>query len=965
MPLMASRTTDATRGNLRSSMPETRQARAGRRHSRPPLPRVLAVTLACFLLLSVLLVELRPVAAVSGTLEAVYTGRSWPIAFAFAPDGRMFVAERYSGQILIIEKGTILPDAFYTFDHLGTLHDEGLLGLALDPSFPTAPWVYAYYTFDDGNGTVYNRIVRIPATGNSGGSMEILLDQIPSGVWHIGGPIHFGTDGKLYAVVGDSYIPANAQNLTTVAGKILRLNPDGSVPADNPFVGNGSVNPYIYTYGHRNNFGIAFHPITGDAFVTENGPECNDEVNLLIPGRNYGWGPSWTCQHPPPDPLNTNRDGPNPILPMISYSPNIAPTNAVIYNGLSFPSWRGDLFFGTWNTRNVHRLHLAPPAYDTVVSDQIVVTLPSGAAGGVVDVEVGLDGAIWLSDPDTIYRFYDTTLPPVASFTASPSTPLVGDAMTFDGSGSFDLDGSIASYAWDFGDGASASGVVVSHAYATYGHYIVTLTVTDLDLLTGSQAWAFRVLARPDASFVFGPPLPIEGAPVTFNASISADPDGNIAEYGWTWGDGSSPTVSSSSVGEHTFATFGDYTVNLTVTDSDGLTSATSASVHVFAPPTAVFTSSTTSLLVGQAVDLDASASFDPDGAVVLYAWDFGDNTTAASGANVSHAYAQPGTYLITLQVIDSVGLTDTQSMSVSVARPNEMPVAALAIVRSRVNPHDSVIFNALNSTDPDGSIVSYSWDFGDGTVGDGVAVVHAYTAPGTYSVILTVTDDRGGTDSIVGHVWVNAPPTASFVLSAPPVYPGISVTFDGRASTDSDSPIVSYAWDFGDGSTEQGAVVVHTYTRHGTFATHLVVTDDLGSHDESTKTVDVGNRPPAIVSTSPQAAMVVNRSEPMTFQVNASDSDGDSLTYAWTVNGISVGGGSPTYRFVPSEVGTFVVKVVVSDGSATVSFEWVIEVRDRVTSSGFPWSLAPIGIGGMASVVALIGILLRRRGSR
>ena len=1089
-----------------------------------------------------MVVESRPAAAVSGTLEAAYTGLSWPTALAFAEDGRIFVAERYSGQILIIENGTILPDPFYTFANLATYHDQGLLGLALDPSFPSAPWVYAYYSYDDvANGTTSNRIVRIQATGNSGGSMDVLLDGIPSGVWHIGGPIQFGPDGKLYAVIGDSYVWANAQNLTNVAGKVLRLNPDGSVPGDNPFVGNASANPYIYTYGHRNNFGIAFHPVTGAAYVTENGPECNDEVNLLIPGRNYGWGPSWTCVPPmPPPPLNTNRDGPNPVLPLVWYSPNIAPTNAIFYDGPDFAAWQGDFFFGTWNTRNVHRLQLAPPNYDSVVSDDVVLTLPSSASGGVVEVEQGLDGAIWLTDPDTIYRFYDTLAPPVASFTVSSSTPLAGDVVTFNGSASYDSDGSIESYAWDFGDGSSASGALVTHGYATYGVYNATLVVRDFDNLTGSQTTSIRVLAMPTASFAFGPPKPLEGAAVTFDASNSTDPDGSITDYQWDWGDGSGSTFFVSSVAQHTFATFGQYAVNLTVTDSDGLTNTDSLMIQVYAspsavlafspfsprageavtldgtgssdadgtivqyawdlgdgttasgptvahtfaagnysitltvtdnddftaaasdtlsvrplrwpeasfsesaalvspgtnvtfnashssdvdgtiveytwdfgdestdsgiavvhaypvsglytvtltvldndglansttqdvqvnaPPVAAFAILPTAPFAGDAISFDGSASRDPEGSLATFAWDFGDNTPVAAGMIVSHAYAQAGTYLVRLVVTDSVGLTDTKSMSVAV-RQNQPPVAVLAPTPARVNPGDPITFDASGSTDSDGSIVSYSWAFGDGATADGVLRVYAYTAPGTYTVALTVTDDRGAFQRAFVAVEVNAPPVASFVATPGLTYPGLYVTFNASASVDSDSAIVSYHWDFGDGTTATGAVVVHAFADHGSFTVGLVVTDDLGAQNQATMAIEVGNRAPIVESTSPQDSLVVNASESTTLQVGAFDPDGDPLTYTWTVDGVAAGGSSPSFEFVRSETGTFVVKVVVSDGSATTDFQWVVEVQERNAPAGSPWSLtsvASIGIavGVLLAALLIVILLIHRRRSR
>jgi len=162
---------------------------------------VLTASLAVFVLLSLILVSSRPAAAVSGTLEAIQSGLNSPTALAFASDGRIFFAERPNGKIWIIENGSVSPNPFYTFENVSDYHDQGLLGLALDPSFPSTPWVYAYYTLRDiANGTVYNRIVRVHATGDTGESVQVLLDRIPAGEWHIGGPIKFGPDGKLYAL---------------------------------------------------------------------------------------------------------------------------------------------------------------------------------------------------------------------------------------------------------------------------------------------------------------------------------------------------------------------------------------------------------------------------------------------------------------------------------------------------------------------------------------------------------------------------------------------------------------------------------------------------------------------------------------------------------------------------------------------------------------------------------------------
>lgn len=421
-----------------------------------------------------------PPSRAAPVLETYITGLNFPVALAFAPDGRVFFGELSTGNIRIVETGDLLPNPFYTLPDTATGVEGGLLGLAFDPQFPTSPWVYAYQTFiDSTDGNTYNRVVRIEADGNTGLSHEILLTGIPAFDIHNGGVIAFGPDGKLYVPTGDATDvtdPAvSSQDLSSLAGKVLRMNPDGTVPDDNPLLNDPEANPYVYTYGHRNPFGLAFHPTTGRAYITENGPNCNDEVNLLVPGANFGWGPTQTCDSPPPPPENTNQDGPAPVLPIAWYSPTIAPTNAAIYQGQRFPQWQGDLLFGEFNTANLRRLDLEPPNYDAVVGEEVILTAPEP----ILDVESAPNGAIWLTTPTTIYRLFESAQPPEASFTATPARVGPGVPVVFDASASVDPDGTIVSYSWDFGDGEVGSGAVTTHAYSASGTYPVTLTVVD------------------------------------------------------------------------------------------------------------------------------------------------------------------------------------------------------------------------------------------------------------------------------------------------------------------------------------------------------------------------------------------------------------------------------------------------------------------------------------------------------
>ena len=517
-----------------------------------------------------------PVAA-SGQIAQYMTGLDWPIALAFASDGRIFFAERNTGSIRIIQGGTLLPTPFYTLTNTDISGERGLLGLALDPGFPTTPYVYAYQTFmDTVNGTIYNRIVRIVASGNMGISFAVILRMpaLSGATNHNGGVIAFGPDNKLYAVVGENANPAWSQDKLSLLGKVLRMNTDGTAPADNPYYGDASWNPLVYTYGHRNMFGLAFHPVTHRPYVTENGPNCNDEINLLpdLLGarRNFGWGPSATCATPPSAPNNTNQDGPNPVLPIWWWGTTICPTNAAIYGGPFFPAFRGDLFMGDCNNSNFHRLHLVPPNYDSVASDQILWT----ADGIILDVEVGPDGAIWLTTPTTIYRYWDSGRPPVASFTATPNPTTVGATVTFNASASYDPDGTIRSYRWDFGDLTFGTGEVAPHFYGAAGTYTVTLTVTDNESFTATDYRNVVVNPPPPgqqppvARFVATPSSTKPGVLVTFNASSSYDPDGTIVSYSWDFGDGS---LGSGASVTHAYLLPGTYNVTLSVTDNQSL----------------------------------------------------------------------------------------------------------------------------------------------------------------------------------------------------------------------------------------------------------------------------------------------------------------------------------------------------------------------------------------------------------
>ena len=320
--------------------------------------------------------------------------------------------------------------------------------------------------------------------------------------------------------------------------------------------------------------------------------------------------------------------------------------------------------------------------------------------------------------------------PPVSSFSV---TDLGDGDISVDGTASSDPGGTIASYAWNFGDGDTGTGATAAHTYLADGTYTITLTVTDDDGRTATTSQSITIDANEPPVTSFSEVVTDNNA--AFDATASTDPDGVIVDYAWDFGDTNTGTGATPN---HTYAANGTYTVTLTVTDDDGRTDSESHSVVIAAYPTAAFTTNIDNLDVA----FDGSISTDPDGVIVDYAWDFGDANTG-TGATPNHTYAADGTYTVTLTVTDDDGLTTSTSQTITVAA-NVPPVAAVTYLVTGL----AVDVDATTSSDSDGVIVDYAWDFGDAGTGSGLTTTHTYAAPGTYTVTLTVTDDDGATHS-------------------------------------------------------------------------------------------------------------------------------------------------------------------------------------------------------------------------
>ncbi|WP_249714464.1 PQQ-dependent sugar dehydrogenase [Rhizomonospora bruguierae] len=330
--------------------------------------------------------------------EVVATGLEVPWGMAFLPDGSALVAERMRARIMRVRPGTA-PTQAASVPNVSPTGEGGLLGIALSPTYAQDGWVYAYFTAASDN-----RIVRFQLSSPQ--NQQVILSGIPRGSIHDGGRIAFGPDGMLYAGVGEAGQTANAQNLNSLGGKILRMRPDGSVPPDNPFAGS-----LVYSYGHRNVQGLAWDA-QGRLWATEFGQSTWDEINLIVAGGNYGW-PT----------VEGRANNPNFRDPLVVWSTSeSSPSGAAIANGT--------LFAAALAGRRLWLVPLNGTAVGTPTAEL------QGAYGRLRTVMVGPDGYLWVAtsnrdgrgtptaDDDRILRFPPMGGgTPTASPTVTPTTP--------------------------------------------------------------------------------------------------------------------------------------------------------------------------------------------------------------------------------------------------------------------------------------------------------------------------------------------------------------------------------------------------------------------------------------------------------------------------------------------------------------------------------------------------------------
>jgi glucose/arabinose dehydrogenase len=335
-------------------------------------------------------------------LETVASGLETPWAMSFAPDGRIFVTER-PGRVRVIEPSGLVGDPWAEVGVVSSDYrsEGGLLGIAVSPDFATSGHVFVVGTFAV-NGQLINRILRFTDRDGRGVDQTVIVGNLPAVTaepgseraihTHVGGALGFGPDGMLYTTTGDATRPELSQDPASLAGKLLRYRPDGTVPDDNPTPGSP-----VYALGLRNPQGLAWSADTGVPFVAEHGPSelswetsggwFGDEANAIGPGLNYGW----------PDVQGTGGTGAF-VDPLVEWSPSVGPSSLTVYSGTAFP-WRGDLLVANLRGERLVRIPLVPdPALATGWRAASQEPLLENRVGRIRIVATGPDGQLYIAN---------------------------------------------------------------------------------------------------------------------------------------------------------------------------------------------------------------------------------------------------------------------------------------------------------------------------------------------------------------------------------------------------------------------------------------------------------------------------------------------------------------------------------------------------------------------------------------
>jgi glucose/arabinose dehydrogenase len=458
-----------------------------------------------------------------------------PTVMAFAPDGRIFVAQQ-SGALRVIKNETLLATPFVSLT-VNSNGERGLIGVALDPDFATNNFIYLYYTTS--TAPIHNRIVRYTANGDVAlaGSQQLILDldNLSGATNHNGGALGFGLDGKLYVAVGDNATGSNAQNLDTFHGKLLRINKDGSAPADNPFFSAGASEQRkrVWAYGLRNPYTFSIQLGTGKIYVNDVGENAVEEINdATTGGRNFGW--------PAAEGVSTNPAFTNPVY---SYNhTGAAPTGCAITGGTFFnpvftnypASYLGNFFYQDFCSNWIYSLNLSTTPTATLFA--------SNSGGSSVSLTTGLDGNLYYLSrgAQALYKITSSSSSaPIISTHPASFTKSVGDAVTFSvaASGTNPLQ-----YQWlknDFPilNATQFNYTIQSVQLTDAGNYKVRITNTAGQVVSNSATLAVLPNTKPVAQIITPAKNStyVAGTTVSFSGSGTDAEDGTLQASAMSW----------------------------------------------------------------------------------------------------------------------------------------------------------------------------------------------------------------------------------------------------------------------------------------------------------------------------------------------------------------------------------------------------------------------------------------------
>ncbi len=337
-------------------------------------------------------------------LENLSQGLENPWGMAFLPDGGMVITER-PGRVRLFRDGQLLPDPLPGLPPVSAEDQGGLLDVVLHPDYARNGWLYFSYSgLDKAGQGASTHVARARLGERSLRDVEVIFrsNAVSGSGIHFGSRLVFDRAGLLFISHGERGDGAKAQALDRHHGKILRLNDDGSVPADNPFRDRANAAPEIYAYGVRNPQGMTLHPETGELWENEHGPMGGDEINIIRAGVNYGWPViSWGIDYSGEPIGDGAREHAGMAQPLYYWDPSIAPSGMVFYTGTAFPEWQGDLLVTALKFDLIARLEMDG---DRVVAEE---RLLEGEIGRIRDIEIGPDGYVYLltDEPDGgLYR---------------------------------------------------------------------------------------------------------------------------------------------------------------------------------------------------------------------------------------------------------------------------------------------------------------------------------------------------------------------------------------------------------------------------------------------------------------------------------------------------------------------------------------------------------------------------------